>query len=129
MTKRIIETAKAPKANGCYSQGVLAGNTLYVSGQLPINPKTGEKLVDKPIEVQAKQVLSNIVEIVKAAGGSVDDVVKVSVYISDISNWDIVNKVYEEIFTKDYPARCVLAIPTLHYGFKIEAEAIAHISD
>jgi 2-iminobutanoate/2-iminopropanoate deaminase len=127
MAKKIIQTKEAPKANGCYSQGVLAGNTLYVSGQLPIQPQTGRKLIDEPLEVQARQVFMNIIEIVKAAGGSVDDVVKVSVYISDISNWDIVNEVYKNIFTKDYPARCVLAIPALHYGFKIEAEAIAYI--
>lgn len=129
MSKTIIETSNAPKANGCYSQGVMAGNTLYVSGQLPIDPKTGEKLVDESIEVQAKQVFTNIIEIVKSAGGNIDSLVKVSIYLEDISSWDIVNKVYGELFTKDFPARCVLAIGTLHYGFKIEAEAIAYIKN
>ncbi len=129
MPKKIIETSDAPKASGCYSQGVLAGNTLYVSGQLPIDPKTGEKLIEKSIEVQAEQVFSNIIEIVKSAGGDIDSIVKVSIYLEDINTWDIINKVYGEIFTKEFPARCVLAIGTLHYGFKIEAEAIAYIEN
>lgn len=129
MTKKIIKTNNAPKASGCYSQGVLAGDTLFVSGQLPIDSKTGEKLIEKPIEVQARQVFSNIIEIVKSAGGDIDNIVKVSIYLEDINTWDIVNKVYGEFFRKEFPARCVLAIGTLHYGFKIEAEAIAYIEN
>lgn len=129
MSKKIIETSNAPKANGCYSQGILAGNTLYVSGQLPIKPKTGEKLVNESIEIQAKQVFTNIIEIVKSAGGDVDSIVKVSIFLEDINSWDVVNKVYGDFFIKNFPARCVLAIGTLHYGFKIEAEAIAYINN
>ena len=129
MKKRTIKTELAPKANGCYSQGVLAGNTLYVSGQLPIEPDTGEKLVNATIEEQTKRVLENIIGVVRAAGGSIEDVVKVSIYLEDIKDWDEVNNVYEKYFTQEFPARCVLAIGNLHYGFKIEAEAIAYIKD
>ncbi len=129
LAKKYINTNLAPKANGCYSQGVLAGNTLYISGQLPIVPETGEKLVSAPIEEQAKQVLKNIFGIIKAAGGKIEDIVKVNIYINDVNNWDAVNSVYEQYFTKDYPARCVLAIGQLHYGLKIEAEAIAYIEN
>lgn len=127
MTKKVIRTEKAPAANGCYSQGILAGGFLYVSGQLPIVPETKQKLADGSLAEQAHRVLSNIKGVVEAAGGCMNDVVKVTIYIDDMQNWGAVNDVYETFFDNEPPARCVLEVSSLHYGFKIEADAIAYI--
>ncbi len=129
MPKKIIATTGAPAANGCYSQGTLAGGTLYVSGQLPIVAATKEKLVSASLQEQTHQVLSNIKGVVEGAGGTLKDVVKVTIYIDDMNNWGVVNEVYETFFAEEPPARCVLAVATLHYGFKIEADAIAYIGN
>ena len=125
MPKKVINTNKAPAANGCYSQGIVAGGFLFVSGQLPIVPSTKQKLVNESLADQTKQVLSNIKGVVEAAGGSMNDVVKVTVYLDNMGNWDQVNEVYETFFEHNPPARCVLEVASLHYGFKIEADAVA----
>lgn len=125
MPKKVINTSKAPAANGCYSQGIVAGGFLFVSGQLPIVPSTKQKLVNESLAEQTKQVLNNIKGVVEAAGGSMNDVVKVTVYLDNMDNWDQVNEVYETFFEQNPPARCVLEVASLHYGFKIEADAVA----
>lgn len=127
MPKKIIKTKNAPSANGCYSQGILANGFLFISGQLPIEPESKHKLVDKDITDQTHRVLNNIKAIVEEAGGSLQDIVKVTIYLSNINNWSKVNAVYEQFFNYEPPARCVLEIANIHYGFKIEAEAIAYI--
>ncbi len=123
-----IFTDKAPKPAGHYSQGLVLGNLLFISGQLPIDPLTGEKKTGS-IEEQAWQVLKNIKEILVAGGTDIKHVLKTTVYISDIGLWDRFNKVYSEFFEEHRPARSVVPTKELHYGFQVEIEAIAWIPD
>jgi 2-iminobutanoate/2-iminopropanoate deaminase len=119
-----VFTPKAPKPVGHYSQAIVHENLIYVSGQLPIDPISGEKKVG-PIEGQTEQALRNVAEIIKAAGSSIDHVIKTTVYISDIQLWERVNKAYSVFFGEHRPARAVVPTKDLHYGFHIEIEAIA----
>jgi 2-iminobutanoate/2-iminopropanoate deaminase len=123
MMKEIF-TQNAPKPAGHYSQAIVHGNLIYVSGQLPIDPMTGEKRIGS-IEEQTEQALRNVSEIIKAAGSSMDQVIKTTVYISDIKLWERVNEVYSDFFGAHRPARAVVPTKDLHYGFQIEVEAIA----
>jgi len=123
---REVSTPNAPKPAGHYSQAIVHNNIVYVSGQLPIDPKTGEKCLGS-IEEQTKQVLKNVSEILKAAGSDINQVLKITLYVSDIELWGRVNTVYSEFFDKHRPARAVVPTRDLHYGFKIEIEAIAAI--
>jgi 2-iminobutanoate/2-iminopropanoate deaminase len=119
-----IFTPKAPKPAGHYSQAIVHDNVVYVSGQLPIDPVTGEKRPGS-IEEQTEQVLENLAEIIKAAGSDIGKVLKTTVYISDIQLWDRVNNVYSTFFGEHRPARAVVPTKELHHGFDIEIEAIA----
>lgn len=123
-----VYTEKAPKPAGHYSQGIIYGNLIFISGQLPIDPLTGEKKTGS-IEEQTLQVLKNIKEILVSAGSDLKYVLKTTVYISDIGLWDRVNKVYSDFFGEHKPARSVVPTKELHYGFGIEMEAIAVIPD
>lgn len=123
-----VYTDKAPKPAGHYSQGIIYGNLIFISGQLPIDPSTGEKKTGS-IEEQTLQVLKNIKEILVSAGSDLKYVLKTTVYISDINLWDRVNKVYSDFFGEHKPARSVVPTKELHYGFQIEMEAIAVIPD
>lgn len=123
-----IFTPNAPKPAGHYSQGAVHNGLLFVSGQLPIDPKTGEKQLGS-IEEQTKQALMNVTAIVRAAGSDLDRVIKTTVYVSDISLWDRVNSVYAGFFGEHHPARAVVPTRALHFGFQIEIEAIAVLSD
>jgi len=114
----------APKPAGHYSQAIVHHNTVYVSGQLPIDPKTGEKRTG-PIEEQTEQALSNLSEILKAAGSSLSQVLKTTVYLSDIELWSRVNAVYARFFGEHRPARSVVPTRNLHFGFQVEIEAMA----
>ncbi|MET1101771.1 MAG: RidA family protein [Pyrodictiaceae archaeon] len=121
-------TEKAPKPVGPYSQGVLAGNLLFVSGQLPLDPARGT-MVEGDFKVKAKRVLENIKAIVEAAGGSIRDIVKVVVYLTDLSKFKEFNEVYSEFFkeVKVLPARVVVEVKSLPKNAEIEVEAIAVI--
>jgi 2-iminobutanoate/2-iminopropanoate deaminase len=121
---KAILTDNAPKPAGHYSQAIVHHNTVYVSGQLPIDPKTGEKRTGS-IEEQTEQVLSNLSEILKAAGSNLSQVIKTTVYITDIELWSRVNAVYARFFGEHRPARAVVPTSTLHYGLQIEIEAMA----
>jgi len=121
-----IFTPKAPKPAGHYSQAIVHDNVVYVSGQLPIDPVTGEKRLGS-IEEQTEQVLKNISEILIATGSDINHVIKTTVYISDIQLWDRVNEVYGKFFGKHRPARAVVPTKDLHHGFQIEIEAIASL--
>jgi len=128
MSKMIeISTQNAPKPSGHYSQAIVHNNIVYVSGQLPIDPKTGEKRIGS-IEEQTEQTLKNLSEILKAAGCNINQVIKTTVYISDIELWDRVNAVYSRFFGEHRPARAVVPTRNLHFGFQIEIEAIAVVS-
>lgn len=124
---KAIITADAPKPAGHYSQAMVHNGLVYVSGQLAIDPATGEKRLGS-IEEQTEQVLKNVAAIVKAAGSDVDHVLKTTVYVSDIGLWDRVNKVYGEFFGNHCPARAVVPTRELHFGFKVEIEAVAAVT-
>ena len=127
MTKRVIFTEKAPKPIGPYSQAILVPpGWIFISGQIPINPKTGE-IVGNDIKTQTRQVLENIKAILNAVGASMEDVVKVTVYLKDISKFQEFNKVYSEYFREKPPARVVIEVPNLPLNADIEVEAIAYI--
>ena len=121
-----ISTQNAPQPLGHYSQAIVHGNTVYVSGQLPIDPQTGEKRIGS-IEEQAEQALKNLSEILRAANSDIDQVIKTTVYISDIGMWNRVDAVYSRFFGEHRPARAVVPTRDLHFGFQIEIEAIAAI--
>ncbi len=123
---KYITTDEAPKPVGPYSQGVIAGDYLFVSGQIPINPLTGE-LIREPFEKAAEQAIKNIISVVRAAGGDVENIVKVTVYINDISRFAEFNNVYSKFFTDHKPARAVVEVSSLPKGAPLEMEAIAYI--
>ena len=121
---RTISTPDAPKPGGHYSQAVVHGGLVYVAGQLPVDPATGERRL-RSIEEQTSQVLRNVAAILEAAGSGVSSVLKTTIYVSDISLWDRVNRVYADFFGDHRPARAVVPTRDLHHGFQIEMEAIA----
>lgn len=121
--KKIISTQAAPKAVGPYSQAVEANGTLYLSGQLPLNPATGT--MPETIDQQTLQALNNIKAILSAAGYEVNDLVKVTVLLSDIANFGAMNGVYAEFFTGDKPARVCYQVAALPMGALVEIESIA----
>ena len=121
--KRVISTDKAPAAIGPYSQAIQAGNFLYVSGQIPVNPANGE--VPEDIASQAKQSLENLKAILEAAGYSLSDVVKTTIFAADIKDFAEVNQVYSQYFAKEAPARSFVAVKDLPKGVGLEIEAVA----
>lgn len=121
---RFIQTPNAPKPAGHYSQGVVHKDTLYVSGQLAIDPKTGEKILGS-IEDQTTQALRNVLAVVEAAGSQPADVVKTTVFVSDISLWGGANQAYAAVFGDHKPARAIVPSRDLHHGFLVEIEAVA----
>ncbi len=123
-----ISTKTAPTPAGHYSQAIVHGDAVFVSGQLPIDPRTGEKCVGT-IEEQTKLALSNLAEILRAANSGIDRVIKTTVYVSDIELWGRVNQVYADFFGEHRPARAVVPTRDLHFGFLIEIEAIAAVSE
>jgi len=123
---KTVLTKEAPAPAGHYSQATIHRDLVFVSGQLPIDPYTGEKQTGS-IEDQTRQVLSNVDAIVRAAGSSKDNILKVTVYISDIGLWDRVNTVYAGFFGDSRPARAVVPTRELHFGFQIEIEAVAFL--
>lgn len=122
--KRIISTTAAPGAIGPYSQAVEANGTLYISGQVPIDPATG-KLVEGGITEQTTQVLKNIRAILHAAGYTMDNVVKSTCLLSDMSDFKAMNEVYAQFYTSDQPARAAFAVKGLPLGALIEIETVA----
>lgn len=122
-----IFTSKAPKPAGHYVQAMVHNDMVFVSGQLPIEPKTGKKHLGT-IEEQTDQALKNVAEILKTAGSDIDRVLKTTVYISNIELWNRVNRVYARFFGEHRPARAVVPTRELHFGFQIEIEVIAALS-
>ena len=121
---KFIETPNAPSPAGHYSQAVEFNDLIFVSGQLPVNPETNEKVLGT-IDDQAHQALKNVKAILEAAGSNLQNVIKVTVYISDIALWDNVNKIYATYFGDHKPARAIVPTRELHHGFKIEIEVVA----
>lgn len=121
-SKRKVSTDRAPKPVGPYSQAIVAGNTIYVAGQGPFDPKTGQ--MPSTFDEQVVQVLENIKAIVEGAGATLADVVKVNVYLADLGNFAKMNEVYKRYFVEDYPARATVGSQLLR-GMGIEVECIA----
>jgi reactive intermediate/imine deaminase len=123
MNKQVISTTDAPAAIGPYSQAVRVGNTVWFSGQIPLDPRTKE-LVSGEIEAQIRQVFDNLKAVVSAAGATFDDVVKVNIYLTDLSHFALVNKVMAEYFREPYPARAAVGVAALPRGAQVEVECI-----
>ncbi|MGR4070462.1 RidA family protein [Halomonas sp. LR3S48] len=126
--KAVINTEKAPAAIGPYSQAIKAGNTVYLSGQIPLDPATME-LVSDDFEAQARQVFTNLKAVCEEAAGSLGEIVKINLYLVDLGNFAIVNQVMEEFFDKPYPARAAVGVKALPKGAQFEAEAVMVIGD
>ncbi|MCZ6835860.1 MAG: Rid family detoxifying hydrolase [Planctomycetota bacterium] len=124
-----VITDQAPTPGGHYSQAVVHQGLVYVSGQLPIDPETGQSVTEGDIEQQGLMALTNVTSILEAAGSRLDLTLKVSVYISDISLWGRFNKVYAEFFGAHRPARVVIPTRDLHHGVLIEIDAIAALPE
>ena len=127
MSKEIISTDNAPQAIGPYSQAVKTGNLIFISGQIPLDPKTGD-IVDGTIEDQANQVLENIKSICEAAGHGLEDIVKITIFLTDLGNFATVNEVMKKYFKEPYPARATVEISGLPLGVEVEIEAIVSIN-
>jgi reactive intermediate/imine deaminase len=123
MSKQIVSTSAAPAAIGPYSQAVRAGNTLWLSGQIPLDPVTKE-LVQGDIETQARRVFDNIKAVVAAGGANLDAVVKTTIFLTDLSHFALVNKVMAEYFREPYPARSTVGVAALPRGAQVEVECI-----
>ncbi|MBQ3805105.1 MAG: RidA family protein [Prevotella sp.] len=126
--KKTISTAKAPAAIGPYSQAIQVGNLVYTSGQIPIDPATGN-LVEGGIKEQARQALKNIQAILQEAGLSMANVIKTTVFMADMNDFADMNAVYGEFFSEPYPARSAVAVKTLPKGALTEIEVIAELKN
>ena len=126
MSRKIVHTDKAPKAIGTYSQAVRAGDTVYLSGQIPLDPKTME-LVTGDIEKEIRRVFENLKAVAEAAGGSLAQAVKVSVFLTDLANFAKVNEVMSQYIAEPYPARAAVGVSQLPRGARVEIEAVLHL--
>ena len=123
MTKKIVFTEKAPKAIGPYSQAVSAGGFTFVSGQVAINPETGD-LMNASIQDQAEQVIKNLMAICEEAKGSLADIVKLTIYITDMNDFAVVNETMQKYFSEPYPARATVEVSALPLGVNVEMDAV-----
>lgn len=124
--KTIIKTDNAPGAIGTYSQAVKVKNTVYLSGQIPLNPETME-VVSGGFETQAEQVFKNLVAVCEAADGSINDMVKVNIFMTDLANFATVNEVMSRYFKEPYPARAAIGVAQLPKGVDIEIDGIMEL--
>lgn len=125
MSKQIIQTADAPQAIGTYSQAVRVGGTVYLSGQIGLDPASMQMV--EGIESQVHRVFSNLAAVAKAAGGSLADVVKLNIFLTDLAHFALVNSIMAEYFTQPYPARAAVGVASLPKGALVEADAVMHI--
>ena len=125
--KKQVNTSSAPSAIGPYSQGVIAGNLLFVSGQIPINPADGS-LVSDSLESQANQVFENLRAIIQEAGTSFEHILKLTIYLTDLENFAAVNKVMENYFSQPYPARATVEVSRLPKDVEVEIDAIVELA-
>ena len=123
MSKQKIHSDKAPAAIGTYSQAIRSGNLVFLSGQIPLDPATME-VVDGDFEARARRVFDNLRAVAEAAGGSLDQVVKLTIFLTDLGNFATVNSVMEDYFQQPYPARAAVGIASLPKGVDVEADAI-----
>lgn len=121
-----IATPNAPQAIGTYSQAIRAGNTVYLSGQIPLDPATGE-LVMGDMEAQVRRVFDNLLAVAQAAGGDLSHVVKLTVYLTDLAHFALVNRVMAEYFSQPYPARAAVGVAALPRGAAVEMDGILEL--
>lgn len=123
MPRTAISTDLAPRAIGTYSQAIKAGNTVYLSGQIPLDPQTME-LVEGDMETQIRRVFDNLGNVAKAAGGSFEQVVKLTVFLTDLSHFPLVNQVMADYFEQPYPARAAVGVAALPKQAEVEMDAV-----
>ena len=123
MTRRAITSPQAPRAIGPYSQAIRTGNTVYLSGQIPLDPATGE-LIAGPFDAQARRVFDNLEAVAAAAGGTLDDAVRVTIYLLDLGRFQVVNSIMSEYFKEPYPARVTIGVASLPRGAEVEVDCI-----
>lgn len=123
MTRTIISTTDAPQAIGTYSQAVRVGDTVYLSGQIPLVPTTMQ-MVEGDITEHVRQVFRNLAAVAQAAGGTLNDCVKVHVFLTDLGNFPVVNEVMAEFFAQPYPARAAIGVASLPRGAQVEVDCI-----
>jgi reactive intermediate/imine deaminase len=123
MSKQTIHSNDAPAAIGTYSQAIKSGDFVFLSGQIPLDPKTME-IVDGDFEVRARRVFDNLKAVAEAAGGGLNHVVKLTIFLTDLGNFATVNSVMEDYFNQPYPARAAIGVASLPKGVDIEADAI-----
>ena len=128
MSKAIIHTDKAPQAIGTYSQAVKAGNTVYLSGQIPLVPETME-MVSEDFAEQAHQVFKNLQAVCEAAGGSLQDLAKVNIFLIDLGNFAVVNEIMSQYFSTPYPARAAVGVAQLPKGSQIEIDGVMEMPE
>ncbi|MGE0114519.1 MAG: RidA family protein [Steroidobacteraceae bacterium] len=126
MSRSIVSTPNAPQAIGTYSQAVKCGNTVYVSGQIPLDPATGD-LVQGEMEVHVRRVFDNLKAIIHAAGGDFAQVAKLNVFLTDLGNFALVNKIMAEYFTQPYPARAAIQVAALPKGATVEMDCVVEL--
>ena len=126
MPRKTIQTDNAPQAIGTYSQAVRTGNTVYLSGQIPLLPDTME-LVSGDIEVQVRRVFDNLAAVAEATGGSLADVVKLNVFLTDLGHFAMVNEIMAEYFHEPYPARAAVGVAALPRGAQVEMDAVMEL--
>ena len=126
-TRSIVQTARAPQAIGTYSQAVRAGDTVYISGQIPLEPATGA-LVSGDIDAEIRRVFDNLKAIAEAAGGSLASVVKLSVFLTDMGHFPRVNEIMATYFAQPYPARAAVGVAALPRGARVEMECILSLA-
>ena len=127
MTKTIINTAEAPQAIGTYSQAVKVDNTVYISGQIPLDPASME-VVDGGIDAQITRVFDNLKAVAAASGGSLADVVKLNIFLVDLGNFPTVNEIMAQYFEEPYPARAAIGVSALPKGVGVEMDAVLVIA-
>lgn len=128
MPKNVVQTDRAPAAIGPYSQAVIAGDLVFCSGQIALDPSTGA-MIDGGVEAETRQVLENLGEVLRAAGARWDDVVKTTIYLTDLSDFQTVNAIYAERFPGVAPARATVQVSALPKGAKVEVDAIARLEN
>ena len=128
MVKQAIHPENAPKAIGAHSQAIKVGQTVFISGQIPLEPGT-MNIVDEDIRAQTHRVFNNLAAVAREGGGNLDDVVKLTVFLTDLSHFAVVNEVMAEHFNPPYPARAAASVATLPKGVPIEIDAIVHLGD
>jgi reactive intermediate/imine deaminase len=126
MTRTIIQTDNAPQAIGTYSQAVRTGNTIYMSGQIPLDPASME-LVAGGMDAQIRRVFDNLSAVARAAGGSLNDIAKLNVFLPDLGHFALVNEIMAEYFSEPYPARAAVGVATLPKGAQVEMDAIMEL--